>query len=104
MNRLKELRESRGLTQTDLGKILNASQNTVSNWENGNRRIDNERLLKISEYFGVPVGYILCADESSASSKSVTLDPRLADLLTGLAPDDIEKALSYIEWLKSQQK
>lgn len=59
MNRIKELRKKKGLTQAQFGALWNAPQNTVSNWENGNREISNELLIAFSEYFGVSVDYLL---------------------------------------------
>ena len=32
---LQELRKDRALTQTELAKILNTTQRTISNWESG---------------------------------------------------------------------
>lgn len=68
MNRLKQLRESKGLTQSQFGKLFNASQNTVSNWEKGNRKIDNERLILFADYFGVTIEYLL-GSESNLTEK-----------------------------------
>lgn len=35
MNRIKELRIKRGLTQSELAQMLNIAQNTLSYWETG---------------------------------------------------------------------
>ena len=64
MNRLKELRKAFGLTQAQFGALWNAPQNTVSNWENGNREISNELLMAFSKYFGVSVDYLLGRDDA----------------------------------------
>lgn len=37
--RLKDLREERGISQQEFGKIFNAAQNTISNWERENASI-----------------------------------------------------------------
>ena len=59
MNRLKELRKQKGLTQIAFAKIFNAGQSTVANWENGTREPDNEKLKEISNFFDVSVDYLL---------------------------------------------
>ena len=44
MNRLKEIRESKGMTQTQLGEVIGAKKSAVSLWESGKRQIDNNTL------------------------------------------------------------
>lgn len=57
---LKSFRIKQKLNQSELATRLNVSQNTISNWENGNREPDTfEDLLKIANYFNVPVGSLL---------------------------------------------
>ena len=73
MNRLKKLRESKGLTQLEFGKLFNASQNAVSNWENGNRRIDNERLVSFAAYFNVST--ISSGEATSSSPQKISPSP-----------------------------
>lgn len=77
MNRLKELRKSKGLTQAQFGALWNAPQNTVSNWENGNREISNELLMAFSKYFGVSVDYLLGRDDLVEPTKHTApkIDP-----------------------------
>lgn len=60
MNRMKELRKENHMTQSALAQKLNVAQNTISNWENESRDIDNESLVKLSEIFNVSTDYILC--------------------------------------------
>lgn len=62
MNRLKELRKSRGLTQTDVAKHIGISQNNYSYWENGKVKIDTGSMQKLADFFGVTVDYILGND------------------------------------------
>lgn len=57
--RLKELRESRGLSQEALGKCLNVSQQTVSRLERDARFMTLEHLLLYSNFFMVSTDYIL---------------------------------------------
>lgn len=74
MNRLKELRKACGLTQAQFGALWNAPQNTVSNWENGNREISNELLMAFSKYFGVSVDYLL-GREDTPNPPAPPIDP-----------------------------
>lgn len=60
MIRLFELRTEQGLSQRQLAKILNVSQGTYNNWENGKTQPSIEDLIKISGIFGVSVDYLIC--------------------------------------------
>lgn len=62
-NRIREIRKRRGITMKQLGEIVDLAESTISQYETGKRQPDNETLLKISEYFGVTVGYLLGAEE-----------------------------------------
>lgn len=53
MNRISILRKQKGLSQTELGKLVGAAQNTVCNWESGSRQPDYETIIKLSKYFDV---------------------------------------------------
>jgi UDP-N-acetylglucosamine 1-carboxyvinyltransferase len=52
---IKVLRERKGLTQGDLGEILNTSQSAIARMESGNQNFTMEMLLKISEALDKPV-------------------------------------------------
>lgn len=52
---LKDFRDARGLTQAALGKELGGiSDVTVSRWETGERRIDDDLLPRVAEFTGIP--------------------------------------------------
>ena len=57
--RIKELRLSSCSTQTELAQLLNVSQNTYSQYENGKRQIPLETLMQLALHYEVPVDYIL---------------------------------------------
>lgn len=59
MFRLKELRESRKITQTQLAKDLQVSNTTISNWESQTRQPDFDTLVRIADYFDVSVDFLL---------------------------------------------
>ena len=59
MNKLRELRKHKGVTQQEIANLIGISQNNYSYWENGKVKIDNESLTKLAEYFGVSVDYLL---------------------------------------------
>lgn len=59
MNRLKELRKEKKLSQKEIAKEMSISEKTLSRWENGESQIKPEKAQKLADYFGVSVGYLL---------------------------------------------
>lgn len=66
--KLKELRISHGLTQTQLAKELGVSKQCISNWENDNILPSIDMLVHISKYFCISCDYLLELDDK------ITLD------------------------------
>ena len=59
MNRIRELRKQKGMTQKELAKHLQIADSTLSYWEMGKYEPDNESLRKLSRFFLVSIDYIL---------------------------------------------
>lgn len=57
--RLRELRESKNLTQTQVAKRLNLSKTTISGYENNIKTPSLDVLVKLSILYGVSADYIL---------------------------------------------
>jgi transcriptional regulator with XRE-family HTH domain len=57
--RIRDLREDKDMTQTQLAKILNCSQRVYSNYERGDLDIPTEILIKLADFHHVSVDYIL---------------------------------------------
>ena len=57
--RLKELREDLDIRQETLAEFLKIKQNTYSQYENGQRQLPVDVLIKLAEYYNVSTDYIL---------------------------------------------
>ncbi len=57
--RIRDLREDHDLTQKEMAKKLNCSQQVYSNYELGQRDIPTDILIKLSDVYDVSVDYIL---------------------------------------------
>ena len=64
-DRLRYLREKKGLSQTEAAKKLGIVRTTYSNYEAGNREPDNETLRKLAEFYEVSVDYLLGVEAQS---------------------------------------
>lgn len=66
--RLKTLRDSLGLTQTDFAKIIGFSQGNVGDWERGIKKPTIPALLAISNEFNVSIDWLVKGETPSYSS------------------------------------
>lgn len=57
--RLKDIREDRDITQREIAEYLHIRQNTYSQYENGQRQLPIDALIKLADYFGTSTDYIL---------------------------------------------
>jgi len=57
--RLRNLREDRDLKQRQVADFLNCSQQVYSNYELGQRDIPTDILIRLSDFYGVSVDYLL---------------------------------------------
>lgn len=57
--RIRELREDRDLTQTQIAKILNMSQTGYSKYETGENDIPTKVLIELAKFYNTSTDYIL---------------------------------------------
>jgi transcriptional regulator with XRE-family HTH domain len=89
MNRIKELRDERGLTQEEVAKCLNVKQNTISGYETELREPDQETLLRLTDLFGVSIDYLLgrVNERNITVDKVFKPDPKFFDWLNDRTED-----------------
>ena len=125
MNRIRELRKQRKLTQKELAKHLKIADSTLSYWEMGKYEPDNKSLRKLAEFFRVSIDHILSVDANDGINTSYSdfEHQRFTDLLVveqkadyakknsmfgrkefdGLTEDEVEKLAEYALFLKTQR-
>lgn len=59
MNRIKELREKKGLSQVKLAKKLAVNLRTLQRWENDETAIRKKNAQQLAKIFEVSIGYLL---------------------------------------------
>ena len=57
--RIRDLREDKDLSQSQIAEILNISQSTYSRYESGYLDVPSEVLIALSRFYNVSVDYIL---------------------------------------------
>ena len=57
--RLRQIRQSTGLTMREVAKQMNLSETIISKYENGSRNIPRDRLIEFCKLYGVSADYLL---------------------------------------------
>ncbi len=87
MNRIRHLREMRGLRQIDVSKATGIDQKTLSNYENEKTNPDSFALTRLADFFGVSIDYLLGRCDLSVMTNE--------DIIIAL--DSIQKKISEIK-------
>lgn len=58
-NNLKELRKAKELTQLELAKLLDTTDDSIYSWEKGRSEPDINTLIKICKIFKVSADYLI---------------------------------------------
>ena len=94
MIRLRELRESKGWTQQQLGDIIGAGKSTISEYERDRHQLDIPTIHRLCDLFGCSADYLLCRSESP--------DPGISDedarflAAYDAAPDNVKEAIDVL--------
>jgi len=57
--RIRNLREDKDMTQTEMSRVLSCSQRVYSNYERGDIDIPTAVLIKLADFHNVSVDYLL---------------------------------------------
>lgn len=106
---IRDLREDKDLKQKTIAAYLSVSQQTYSNYENGNREIPLWAILKLSEYYKVSTDYLLGIDAGYAGNTNlngtylddITLHDVMYDIQQ-LNTKNRHDLLRYIRFLKTE--
>ena len=96
MNRIKELRKGKKLTQDAFCKIIGISQGALSGWENERYEPDLKSVQKIADYFDVTTDYLIGGELDKPHRKGVRI-PVLGYVAGGIPIDAIEDVLDWEE-------
>ena len=63
MNRIKELRKQKKVTQEEVAEAIGVTRRGFQKWENGESQITLKNATQLADYFGVPLTYLLNQEE-----------------------------------------
>ncbi|PGU99389.1 MULTISPECIES: helix-turn-helix domain-containing protein [Bacillus cereus group] len=114
-SKLKELRESKGLSQEELAVKLNIPRSSITHYENSDDRLPRKsRLLEIANFFDVSIDFLL--NEEAPLIKRENIDSNLEQTLNdpelGLwfkdikeaSPEKQEELRQFWEFIKNKEK
>jgi transcriptional regulator with XRE-family HTH domain len=90
-DKIIELRKKSGWSQEELAEKMNVSRQSVSKWEGAQSVPDMERILRLSEIFGVSTDYLLKDNLESMDSAA------LPDTGTAARTVSMEEASDFIQ-------
>lgn len=73
MNRLKELRKAKKLTQQELAEKTDIPYRTLQRWESGENQIKPDKAQKLADFFGVSIAHLLGYDDNDFE-KQIRID------------------------------
>lgn len=91
-DRIKALREQKGMTQTDLAKQLGITRSSVNAWELGISVPSTQYIVELAHLFRVSTDYLLCVDNSATIS------------VAGLTEKDIQLVHNVVSHLKEKNR
>ena len=90
--RIKALREKKGITQAELARKLGVTRSGVNAWELGISVPSTQYIVELAAIFSVSTDYLLNVDTSASIS------------INGLTEEDIKIVYEIIEHLKKKNK
>jgi len=93
-NRLKELRNSKGITQKQMAEMLNMTERGFRGYEMGLSTPHHETFLKLADYFDVSLDYLAGRD----NYLPLAVEPKVTKTRTSTKAMPEARALAYQDW------
>jgi transcriptional regulator with XRE-family HTH domain len=104
IERLKQLREAKNLTQLRLAMELNVSQETISGYEIGKAVPPAEMLVKLADTLDTSVDYLLGRTDIKSTLRASELSEQEAEILTILRRQPEDKRIFVFDLIKGLEK
>lgn len=90
---IAELRNEKGMTQSELGERIGVTNKTISRWENGNYMPDISVITMLCVELGVSANELLCAQRLKDSEFKIKADENLMETLGHMKNIKHEKSI-----------
>ncbi|ORO95155.1 XRE family transcriptional regulator [Streptococcus mitis] len=98
---IKTFRKSAGFTQDELAKRLNTTKQTISRYEKGDRKANQDMLFELCDIFGVSIDDFF---PSQNESTQLPTSSQIQSIYDQLEPPRQGKVLTYAESQLNEQK
>lgn len=103
MNRIRDLRKEAELSQHELARKFNLSQQTISSYENGTREPDNKTLKQLAQFFDVSVDYLLGHSEVRKNNELISETGASYSLdISDLPEDAVKQVEEYLDFIRQR--
>lgn len=103
-DRVKHLREKKGMTQEELAqKLGKKSKSTVAHIETGNRDIPRSMVVELAKILEVSPCYLMGWEEEKEVAPIETNRSNLRELLNKLTEQEIDSMIDYAHYLLSKR-
>ena len=103
MNRIKQLRKAKGMSQIELANKVHASNQAISAYESGTREPKEPIWQKLADFFNVSVDYLKGTDDKTVVKK-ISSEDLLQELINRKVLEPIEVGLYKEFELKRKYK
>ena len=106
-NQIKLFRKSAGLTQDELAQKLNTTKQTISRYEKGDRKANQDMLFSLCDIFGVSIDDFFPSTNENSTTPTASPDSltqQITDKVVQLTPDNKKIVLRTSEKLLNEQK
>lgn len=100
-NQIKTFRKSAGFTQDELAKRLNTTKQTISRYEKGDRKANQDMLFELCDIFGVSIDDFFPSQNETLQSPTTSPIQTIYDELN---PPRQVKVLNYAERQLKEQR
>lgn len=101
-NQIKKLREKHSMTQDQLAEKLKTTRQTISRYETGDRKTNQDVLFKLSKIFGVSVDSFFPDNRDKEKQDNTTL--LAAHIDDNVTEDQMNEILNFIDYVKNKYK
>ena len=108
--RLKQLRQKRKLTQSELANILGLKPTAISNYESKRNEPSFDKLIALSKYFDVSCDYLLGVSDAYLPVGGEVLDKDIVEFfnlyqqLDGSSARDMRDYAAYLLYRQEHMK
>lgn len=101
--RIRNLREAAGYkSQYAFAQAFGVAQSTVAGWEGGKREPNYATTIRLADFFGVSVDYLLGHTDTKDSAPHSDGLSEIERLFLSLPPERREEVLRFMEYQASQ--